>query len=59
MTAPLKIPHYLSKTVSDLIVALLNRNPNKRLGGREDAKEVKRHPWFSDIDWNIVAQRGH
>ena len=58
MTAPLKIPHYLAKKVADLIVALFNRKPNRRIGGREEAKEVKRHPWFSDFDWNIVAQRG-
>jgi len=30
----------------------LNRNPSKRLGaGPDGAEEIKKHPFFRDIDW--------
>jgi len=55
----LKLPFYLSKEVSNLIVSLLNRNPQERLGaGKDDANEIKQHPWFKDIDWVVAKQRG-
>lgn len=50
--APLKIPRFLSQEARDLIIKLLIRNPKKRLGSSEDAKEIKNHPCFSDIDWD-------
>jgi len=37
---------------------LLQRNPEKRLGGGEDdAAEIKRHPFFKGIDWDAMAQK--
>ena len=36
----------------------MNRNPNKRLGaGPLDAEEVKRHPWFTGINWDDALLR--
>ena len=53
------MPLYLSQEVGNLIVALLNRNPHKRLGsGKGDANEIKKHPWFKDIDWDLTLKRG-
>ncbi len=41
-----------------MIVSLLNRNPSKRLGaGPEGADEIKRHPFFKNIDWSIARER--
>ena len=41
-----------------LIVALLNRNPSKRLGaGPGGADEIKKHPFFNGIDWEAVRDR--
>ncbi len=58
-SAQLKLPLFLSSEVSSLIIALLNRNPKKRLGsGKNDAEEIKRHPWFDPIDWELAANRG-
>ena len=58
-SAPLKLPLYLSQEVSNLIVSLLNRNPNKRLGsGKEDANDIKKHQWFKGLDWALAAKRG-
>mmetsp|Transcript_10779 Transcript_10779/g.14502 ORF Transcript_10779/g.14502 Transcript_10779/m.14502 type:complete len:92 (+) Transcript_10779:1941-2216(+) len=43
-----------------IILLLLNRNPQKRLGAQNDAEEVKQHEFFACIDWDAVARReGH
>lgn len=44
--APLRIPKCLSVEAKDIIIKLLIRDPKKRLGCKEDAKEIKNHPWF-------------
>jgi len=36
---------------------LLNRNPRHRLGATHDAKELKEHPFFADIDWNALLKK--
>jgi hypothetical protein len=36
---------------------LLNRNPRHRLGAQRDTAELKEHPFFSSIDWSILAAR--
>lgn len=57
-TAPLKLPTGASSEAKQLIIALLNRNPFKRLGsGKADADEIKRHPWFRGINWKGVYER--
>jgi hypothetical protein len=35
----------------------LNRDPQKRLGSVEDAKEIKAHPFFKEIDWAQLFQK--
>ena len=40
-----------------IILLLLNRNPQKRLGAQRDAEEVKEHEFFANIDWNAIAAR--
>ena len=48
----------MSQEAKNLIVHLLNRNPSKRLGaGAGGAIEIKRHPFFGDIDWEEVGAR--
>jgi p90 ribosomal S6 kinase len=48
----------MSPEAKNLIVHLLNRNPSKRLGaGADGADEIKRHPFFDGIDWEMVANR--
>lgn len=56
---PLKLPMFLSNEICDLIMKLLQRTPQKRLGaGKGDADEVKKHPWFAKINWNETLKRG-
>ena len=49
----------MSDEAKNLIVNLLNRNPSKRLGaGAGGAAEIKMHPFFRDINWEVVEGRG-
>ncbi|KAK7324968.1 hypothetical protein VNO77_28962 [Canavalia gladiata] len=47
-----------SKPVSlhakQLIYWLLHRDPKARLGSREGANEIKRHPFFRGVNWALV-----
>eukprot|EP01099_Mayorella_cantabrigiensis_P002143 TRINITY_DN1941_c0_g2_i2.p2 TRINITY_DN1941_c0_g2~~TRINITY_DN1941_c0_g2_i2.p2 ORF type:complete len:134 (-),score=32.23 TRINITY_DN1941_c0_g2_i2:213-614(-) len=49
MKAKLIIPDSISPEAKDLLVKLLERNPDKRL---TDPSSIKAHPWFSVIDWD-------
>jgi serine/threonine protein kinase len=52
------LPVSMSNDAKNLIVHLLNRNPSKRLGaGPDGADEIKRHPFFSGMDFDRVARR--
>ena len=54
----LRIPASLSDDAKNLIVSLLNRNPSRRLGaGPEGADEIKRHPFFKDLDWQQAINK--
>ncbi|GLU02441.1 hypothetical protein SLE2022_196910 [Rubroshorea leprosula] len=44
----------VSLHVKQLMCSLLNKDPKNRLGTREGANEVKRHPFFKDINWALV-----
>jgi len=54
--AKLEFPSYLSAKACDFLGKLLERNPKKRLGGI-DSEEVKNHPWFQGIDWDLLASK--
>jgi PAS domain S-box-containing protein len=54
---PLKFPQReddLSDDAKDLIQRLLHKDPTLRLGHNAGADEVKRHPWFRDINWALL-----
>jgi serine/threonine protein kinase len=51
----LKLPRTISPEVKNLIICLLNRNPNKRLGskpGSQGAEMIMSHEFFKCINWN-------
>lgn len=58
----LPCPKGMPKQAMDLVNKLLKRNPSNRLGDGsiflfildDGIKKLKSHPWFSNIDWNIV-----
>ncbi|CAH8526280.1 unnamed protein product [Schistosoma bovis] len=59
LTAPLKFPPSFSSEVTSLIRGLLKRDPNERLGSKEDMEEIKRHKFFKrhEINWSDVYNR--
>ncbi|CAH6723682.1 serine/threonine-protein kinase Sch9p [[Candida] jaroonii] len=44
----------LSPEGRSFVKGLLNRNPKHRLGSINDARELKAHPFFNDIDWELL-----
>jgi len=54
--APLRVPFYVSKTGAELVRALMEREPSKRLGAC-CTSEIQAHPYFSRIDFNALLRR--
>nr|AML79554.1 putative LOV domain-containing protein [Cephalotus follicularis] len=52
----LKFPGSIPVNINtkQLIYRLLHRDPKIRLGSREGANEIKRHPFFKDVNWALV-----
>jgi serine/threonine protein kinase len=55
--AHLEVPSHVSYVAKDLICKLMNRNPKKRLGTVGGAEEIKKHPFFKNIDWDKMYKR--
>ncbi|RPA80836.1 Pkinase-domain-containing protein [Ascobolus immersus RN42] len=47
----------LSADGRNFVKGLLNRNPKHRLGAKDDARELKAHPFFKDVDWNQLLKK--
>ncbi|KAI9025271.1 kinase-like domain-containing protein, partial [Phycomyces nitens] len=52
----LSFPSHVSPQAKDLIRCLLERDPTRRLGAM-GAEQVKAHPWFDAVQWNLVASK--
>ncbi|XP_042172954.1 ribosomal protein S6 kinase alpha-6 isoform X3 [Oncorhynchus tshawytscha] len=53
LKAKLGMPQFLSLEAQSLLRRLFKRNPANRLGaGADGVEEIKRHAFFSSIDWN-------
>ena len=53
----LKLPKGIDPHVKSILISLLNRNPNKRLGsspGDQGALEIMSHSFFRNIDWEAL-----
>ena len=57
-SGPLKFPKRisLSDDAKDVIKKLLERDTNKRLGNK-GIEEIKNHPFFKDIDFDLIIQK--
>jgi protein-serine/threonine kinase len=53
-SSTLKYPPYVSPVSKDFMAQLLQRNPLRRLGHRNDGEEVMEHRWFDAVDWCAV-----
>ena len=47
----------LSPEGRSFVKGLLNRNPRHRLGATDDARELKAHAFFADIDWALLKTK--
>ncbi|VFQ67759.1 unnamed protein product [Cuscuta campestris] len=50
------VPEEMSAEAQDLIDRLLTEDPNQRLGA-QGATEVKKHPFFMNINWDTLARQ--
>uniref|UniRef100_A0A4W3I034 Ribosomal protein S6 kinase n=1 Tax=Callorhinchus milii TaxID=7868 RepID=A0A4W3I034_CALMI len=58
LKAKLGMPQFLSPEAQSLLRMLFKRNPTNRLGaGPDGVEEIKRHPFFSTIDWNKLVRK--
>lgn len=51
----LKFPKNVSEAAKNLITGLLERDPKKRLGGK-NWSQIKEHPFFASIDWGKLSR---
>ena len=57
LAGKVEIPENLSDSATDLIRSLLNPSPEQRLGSSRDAGEVKDHPWFGGVDFELAFRK--
>jgi len=53
----LRFPPFLTDSCKNLIVALLNRDPKKRLGSNKDVEDIKDHAFFQSINWDKLYKK--
>lgn len=51
------IPKGWSKESVDLVNMLLKKKPNERIGFEDGIKEIKKHNFFEEIDWNALLNK--
>ena len=56
---PVKFPKKinLGEDTKDIIIKLLEKNPKKRLGYENGIEDIKSHPFFASIDFNLIEQK--
>ena len=47
----------VSAACKDLVKKLLIKDETKRLGSEFGAEEIKRHPYFKEIQWQFLRER--
>jgi serine/threonine protein kinase len=54
----IEYPTNLPRVTLNLLQSLMHKNPARRLGAtREDAEEVKKHPYFTGVDWEALLRK--
>lgn len=47
----------VSAEAKDFIIQTLNRDKSQRLGCKNDVNDILSHPWFKNIDINLLKQK--
>jgi hypothetical protein len=55
---PARVPAIFGPDVRDLIEKLLQIDSSKRLGTVGGIQAIKDHPFFIEIDWDILRSKG-
>ncbi|XP_065369950.1 protein kinase C isoform X3 [Calliphora vicina] len=50
-------PVWLSREAVSILKGFLTKNPEQRLGCSGDENEIRRHPFFSKLDWDELEKR--
>ncbi|KAJ3413318.1 Serine/threonine kinase [Chytridiales sp. JEL 0842] len=54
----IEYPSNMPKDTLSLLQGLMRKDPSRRLGGGKlDAEEVKRHPYFAGVDWDAFMAK--
>jgi len=54
----LSFPQYMTSDMKDILRRLLKKKPQDRLGAPpDDAKAIKKHPFFKHINWDDVMKK--
>ena len=57
---PIPMKPYFSPEATSLLKGLLERDVTKRIGySTRDADEIREHPFFRNVDWNLVREKNH
>ncbi|KAE9254413.1 hypothetical protein PF001_g17219 [Phytophthora fragariae] len=54
---PVRYPNNMSPELKSLLVALLEKRQDDRLGARGGIADIKAHEFFAGIDWDLVLKR--
>uniref|UniRef100_A0A915N8M7 Ribosomal protein S6 kinase n=1 Tax=Meloidogyne javanica TaxID=6303 RepID=A0A915N8M7_MELJA len=57
LTKRVPFPKSMDPSARDLIFALLNKDPNQRLGAKEGLEEIKKSKFFASINWSAIEKR--
>jgi serine/threonine protein kinase len=57
VTSPVPLPYYLSEDAKSLLNGLFKIRPEERLGYKGGASEIKKHKFFSGINWTALLQK--
>ena len=52
-----RFPSGLNPLTRNILEGLLQKDPTKRLGSKNDAEEVRAHPWFQGINWDDLRNK--
>lgn len=57
VSKPVPLPYYISDEAKSLLRGLFKIRPEDRLGFKEGAAQIKKHNFFSDIDFEKLARK--
>lgn len=52
-----QFPSYINRATKDFILRLMEKDPKKRLGCNGKADQIKAHPFFTGVDWEVVYNK--